>query len=161
MAMLWVKMATLWSGWAWAMPSTAARMRSVTCWKVSPSGGAPLGGAEEKLLALLGVEVAQLAEGHIFVNAQPDLPQRRIQMKGQAPGPGDRLGGGPGALEVAGIGRVDRYVREAPGQGLDLPQAVGGDVAVIPAVGAAVQVALGLGVADDVKCGQSDPLFAG
>ena len=76
-------------------------------------------------------------------------------MEGQALGHIDGPGGGHGAEQVAGVDRVYGGVGEALLQRLDLPVPIVGDEAVVLAVDAAVEVALCLGVSDEIKCGHA------
>ena len=79
-------------------------------------------------------------------------------MQGQALGDINRLGRGLGADQVAGVYGVHRDVPEPPGQGLHLPgAAIVGDQALLLAVGDAIEVALGLGVADEIDFRHSKP----
>ena len=82
-----------------------------------------------------------------------DFPETRAAVEGQAVGAADGRGGGPGAVEVAGVNRVDADVRKAALQGPDLPPAPVGEAALVLALGDAVEVALRLGVADEVDGG--------
>ena len=79
-----------------------------------------------------------------------DLPEARAAVEGQVFGPVNGRGGGPGAVEVAGVNRVDGDVREAALQGLHLPPAPVREIALVLALGDAVEVALRLGVADKI-----------
>ena len=62
----------------------------------------------------------------------------------------DRPGGGHGAVEVAGVHRVDMNGFKALLQRLDLPKTVFGDEGIVSPVDAAVEVALRLRVADEI-----------
>ena len=61
----------------------------------------------------------------------------------------DGLGGGHGTEKIAGVYRVNVLLGKPAPESGDLPVAVVGDQAVVPAVDPAVQIALRLGVADD------------
>ena len=98
------------------------------------------------------VAAVNACPGAVLPLAHADLPQVGPGVQGQALGAADGLGGGHGAEEVAGIHGVDGDGGEARLQGFDLPVAVVGDEAVILAVDAAVQVALRLGVSNEVQC---------
>ena len=116
--------------------------------KTLAAGPAPGGVAVVEEGHTLRVGVAGLAEGNVLQVAHFDLPQVRVRPERELFGHVDRTGRGHSPVQVAGVHRVNGNVRKAPGQGLDLTKAVVGNQRVIPAVDAAVQVALGLGVAD-------------
>ena len=99
----------------------------------------------------LGIGALQQAEGQVLPGPHVDLPEPGIGVQGQALGPVKGFGGAPGPVEVAGPDPIDGDLGEARLQGRDLQQAVGGDPGVELPVEAAVDVALGLGVTDQVK----------
>ena len=82
-----------------------------------------------------------------------DFPEARAAVEGQAMGAVDGGGGGPGPVEVAGVDGVNMDVREAALQGIHLPPAPVGETALVLALGDAVEVALRLGVANEVDGG--------
>ena len=91
------------------------------------------------------------AEHERRVAAQAD------KLMSSAFGKGASMGGGGdgGAEQVAGPHRVDAHTGKAARQGRDLPVAVVGDQAVVPAVDPAVEIALRLRVADQVDGGHA------
>ena len=97
-----------------------------------------------------GVAPLQLAPGLVLPCAQADLPQARVGVQLQTVGQVDRFGGSHCTEQVAGVHRVDMYVRKPSPQGRDLPVAVFGDQAVVPAVYPAVEIPLRLRVADQI-----------
>ena len=105
-------------------------------------------------LHLLPVEVVGLAEGEVLPAVEVQLPELRVGVQGESLGHIDRPGSGHGAVQVAGPHRVHGDVPEAGLQGLDLPEAVVSNQGIVPPVDAAVEVALRLGVADEIDGGQ-------
>ena len=109
-------------------------------------------GAVEQL-HLPGELAADQTKGQVLPVPQLQLPQAGIGAQLQ---PLERIngpGGGRRPEQVAGVDRVNMDIPEARLQGGNLPVAVVGDEGVVPAVDPAVQVALGLGVADEVDRG--------
>ena len=107
---------------------------------------------------LQGPAGLDLAPGQALPHAHVHLPEGGLQVQGQALGDINRLGGGLGADQVAGVYGVHRDVPEPPGQGLHLAgAAIVGDQAFLLAVGDAIEIALGLGVADEIDFRHSKP----
>ena len=71
-------------------------------------------------------------------------------MEGETLGLVDGLGGGAGAEEVGGVHRVNVDIFKAAAENVNLTVAAVGNEAVILSVGNAVEVALRLGVADEI-----------
>lgn len=94
-----------------------------------------------------------LPPGLLLPHAHADLPQVPPPVQGQALGLVNGAGGGAGAVEVAGVDRVDGNIRESARQRLDLPLAPVCDAAVSLSLGDAVQVALRLCVANQIDGG--------
>ena len=94
-----------------------------------------------------------LPPGLLLPHAHADLPQVPPPVQGQALGLVNGAGGGAGAVEVAGVDRVDGNIRESARQRLDLPLAPVCDAAVGLSLGDAVQVALRLCVANQIDGG--------
>ena len=95
--------------------------------------------------------------GVVLPLAHADLPQVRAGDEGQALGDEEGAGSRHGAEEVAGIDGVDGHVGEPVPQGCDLAVAVVGDETIILAVDAAVEIALRLGVTNEIECGHGMP----
>ena len=114
-------------------------------------GGTPGGVGGIEPVQLLRPAAADIPEGQILPIPQVHLPQAGVGVQGEIFRDVHRPGGGHGAVQVAGINRVHTLFGKAPLQRRNLAAAVGGDQAVIPAVGPTVQVALCLRVADDIK----------
>ena len=85
-----------------------------------------------------------------------DLPQVGAGGQGQVLGVADGPGGGHGAEQVAGIDRINVDILESLRQCLDLTVAIVGDETVIVTVHAAIEVALGLGMPDEIDLGHED-----
>ena len=115
------------------------------------AGGAEVrgGGGEESHAGVL--PPVDPGPGVVLPLAHADLPQVGAGDEGQALGDEEGAGCGHGAEEVAGIDGVDGHVSEPVPQGCDLAVAVVGDEAVVPPVNPAVEVALRLGMPDDVN----------
>ena len=77
-------------------------------------------------------------------------PGGTVAVEGETLGLVDGLGGGAGAEEVGGIHRVNVDIFKAAAENIDLTVATVGNEAVILSVGNAVEVALRLGVADEI-----------
>ena len=90
--------------------------------------------AEKACLPGTDVDLAQVALG----------VQRKVVIAADRPGRQHR------ALQVAGIQRVDFHIAHSFGKGVDLPETERGDIAVPMALHRAVEVALGLGMADEI-----------
>ena len=90
--------------------------------------------------------------------AEADLAQARVCVQLECLRDIDGRGGLAGAVEVAGITGVDPDRFKAAAERLDLKQAIRRDERIIPAVDAAIGVALGLGVADGIKRGHGSSL---
>ena len=118
-----------------------------------PIGGLPGGVAAVEEGNAVSVEVVHLAPGLVLPVPHVDLPQTGVSVQLQALGDIERPGGGLGAIEVAGPHRVYMDILKAALKGGDLSKAVVGDQGVIPAVDAAVQIPLGLGVTDEIYGG--------
>ena len=121
-----------------------------------PVGGPVQGGGLAEIAHHLGLHHGDGGKGPVLPVSHVDLPQVGPGDQGQALGVADGPGGGHGAEEVAGIDGVHGDVPEPLRQGLDLAVAVVGDEAVIVAVHAAVEVALGLGMPDEIDLGHED-----
>ena len=121
------------------------------------------GGAERRRTGgearhLLRVRHRDARPGAVLPRTHVDLAQVPAGVEREVLRPADRAaGGGHGAEEVAGIDDVDVDRLEPAAQGLDLAVAVVGDEAVVLAMDAAVEVALGLRVADEVQGGHACP----
>ena len=120
-----------------------------------PPRGVEVRGAGGEEGHLLVVGPVDAGPGAVLPLAHAHLPQVGPGLEGQALGHIDGPGGGHGAEQVAGVDRVYGGVGEALLQRLDLPVPVVGDEAVVLAVDAAVEVALCLGVSDEIKCGHA------
>ena len=92
----------------------------------------------------------QFLPGTALPAAHMDLPKGRIGVQFQALGLIDRPGGGAGPEQVAAVYRVDVHIVKALFQHPQLPIAPVGDQAVVLAVGDPVEIALRLGMADQI-----------
>jgi len=108
------------------------------------------GGEADELRRLV---LLQVPPGPVLTLPHSDFPQIGAGARLQAMGAPERPGGGLGAEQVAGVDRVDGFPRETALQGGDLAVAVVGNQAVIPAVDAAVEIALRFCMADDIEFG--------
>ena len=99
------------------------------------------------LLLIVGV---QLLPNAALPNAHVDLAESGLEVEGETLGLVDGLGGGAGAEEVGGVHRVNVDIFKAAAENVDLTVAAVGNKAVILPVGNAVEVALRLGVADEI-----------
>ena len=113
----------------------------------------PLGIAEEELAEALRLGVENLAPAVVFPAACPHFPEVRVYTQRQAPGQTDGLGGLHGAGQIAGVDGVHVDVFKTLGEGLNLTVAQGSEQAIVPAVTTAVQIALRLGMTDEINCG--------
>ena len=104
---------------------------------------------EVKHLLLIGG--VQLLPGTALPAAHVNLPEGGLQMQLQPLRLIDGPGGGAGPEQVAAVHRVNVYVVKALFQYPELLIAPVGDQAVVLAVGDAVEVALRLGVADQIN----------
>ena len=118
-------------------------------------GDGPAVHAAAKVRHFLGVLADDVPPGPALPVAYADLPEAGAAVKGQVLRLIKGGSGGPGPVEVAGVDGVDGDVREAPLQGPDLPPAPVRKVAVVLALGNAVEVALRLGVADEIEIGHN------
>ena len=103
--------------------------------------------------------VEQLSPGHVLPDSRADLPQAGVDPEREPPGTVDGPGGGHGPVEVAGIYRVKVDALKPLFQGLHLLPALAGEQAVVPAVAAAVEIALRLSVADKIYGGHCNSFF--
>ena len=92
----------------------------------------------------------QIPEGPVLPGSDRDLAQTGVQPGGQAVRGGDGLGGLAGAAEVAGIDRVKGDLRQPLCKQLHLAQTDLGQTGVVLPVHPAEQIALRLGVSDQV-----------
>ena len=92
-------------------------------------------------------------EGFVLPGPHTDLPEPGIGIQGKSPGTAQRRAGLHGPAQVAGIDRVQVYVPEPLGQRLHLPAAEIRQIAVIPALHPAVEIALRLPVTDEIDGG--------
>ena len=99
----------------------------------------------------LPIPPGQISPGAVLPDPKADLPQIRPGPQRKSLGLTDCPGGGLGAEEVTGVHRVNRNILEPVGQRGDLTVAIVGDEAVVPPVNPAVEVALRLGMPDDVN----------
>ena len=104
-----------------------------------------------ELHQLQGPAGLDLAPGQPLPDTHADFPEGGVRVQRQALGHVNGLGRGLGADQVAGVYGVHRDVPEPPGQGPDLAgTAIVGDEALLMAVGNAVKIAFGLGMADEI-----------
>ena len=118
----------------------------------------PVDGVVVELFKQLRFELLQLAEGVVLPAAKSDLAQARVGVQLECFRDIDGRGGLAGAIEIAGITGVNLDRFKAAAERLDLKQAVRRDERIVPAVDAAIGVALGLGVADEIKRGHGSSL---
>ena len=118
-----------------------------------PIGCLPAGVAAVEEGDAVCVKAVHLAPRLVLPVPHVDLPQAGVGVQLQSLGDIDRPCGGHGAIEVAGPHRIDVDILKAALEGGDLGKAVVGDERVIPAVDAAVQIPLGLGVTDEINGG--------
>ena len=114
------------------------------------AGKAEFLGVMDKEIRLMGLVVIDVGEKARLPGPDIDLAQVENGVQLQRAEAPDRLGGEHRAAEVAGIERVDLHAAEARGERVDLEQAQGGDVAVPVTLHRAVEIALRLGVADQI-----------
>ena len=107
-------------------------------------------GAPEEKLRLAGLLMEHVGEKPRLPGPDVDLAQIEDRVQFHRLKAADRVGGEHRAFEVAGIERVELHAAEALGQGVELPQAQRGDVAVPVSLHRVVDVALRLGVADQI-----------
>ena len=118
----------------------------------------PVDGVVVELFKQLRFELLQLAEGVVLPAAKSDLAQARVGVQLECFRDIDSRGGLAGAIEIAGITGVNLDWFKAAAERLDLKQAVRRNQRIVPAVDAAIGVALGLGVADEIKRGHGSSL---
>ena len=110
-------------------------------------------GAVDKGVHRLGLRPAHVAEKARLPGADVDLAQLALGAQRQRVIAADRPGREHRALQVAGVQRVDLHVAHPLGERVDLLQAERGHVAVPVPLHRAEEVALGLGVADEIDFG--------
>ena len=120
----------------------------------------PVGVTGQKGGKAFPVVMEQLAPGKILPDSRPDFPQVRVYPQGKAARAVNCAGGGHGPVEVTGIHGINLSVLKPALQQLELRPALLGEQAVVPAVAAAVIIALRLAVADQIDRGhRKSPLF--
>ena len=105
-------------------------------------------GKQQELFRLV---IRKLAEGNVLPDAHADLAETRLSVQSQPLWPVDRARRGAGADKIAGINGVDGNVLKALFQRFDLAQTIARDGGIIPAVCAAENIALGLGVSNQIN----------
>ena len=108
-----------------------------------------LGAVEEKL-RLAGLLVLDIGEETRLPGPDVDLAQVEERAQLHRPETAQRVGGEHRAVKIAGVQRVELHAAEALGQRVELPQAQRGDVAVPVALHGVIDVALRLGVSDQI-----------
>ena len=99
---------------------------------------------------LLVIGGIQLLPGTALPTAHMDLPEGRVGVQFQTLGFIDGPSGGAGPEQIAAVHRVDVYIVKALFQHPQLLIAPVGDQAVVLAVGDPVEIALRLGMADQI-----------
>ena len=107
-------------------------------------------GAVEKKLRLAGLLMLDIGEKARLPGADVDLAQVEARVQLHRPETAQRVGGEHRAVKIAGIERVELHAAKAFGERVDLPQAERGDVAVPVALHGVIDVALRLGVSDQI-----------
>ena len=118
-------------------------------------GLAPLDGPlvllEHKRMGKLRLVMDDVAEKLRLPAAHMDLPQLPGAVQGQIMEAGDGGGGEPGAVQVAGIERVDLHIPETLRQRVDLAAAHGGHISIPMPLHHAIAVALSLGMPNEIN----------
>ena len=128
-----------------------ARLR---CGKRLAALHVPARGIVVEILHLLRRLVFHVAPRAALPDAERDLAQARRGLQRQLRvRPQDRLRGVLRALQIAGIHRVERHIAEPLGERVDLLAAARRDLTVPVALDAAVEIALRLGMADEIDRG--------
>ena len=101
---------------------------------------------------LLALEMAHLTPGQILPVAHVDFTKAGVEVERQVLGTADRTGRELGADEVTGVDGIDGDGVKPLLQCLNLALSIFGDQRVVPAVDAAVEVALRLRMANEIDC---------
>ena len=112
----------------------------------------PMVGIVREGVQLRGITSLQLAKRRVLPRAEADLAEARVAVERQALLPVDGRRRQAGALQIAGIDRVDGDACKALRQRRDLAAAVRRHAGIILAVDAAEDIALRLRVPDQVDC---------
>ena len=98
-----------------------------------------------------GLLIGHVSEKLCLPGAYVDLPQQRLGLYGEIMPAADGRGGHPGAVQVAGIQRVNMYVFKAFCQQINLPQTQLGHAAVPVALHHPVEISLRLSVPNEIN----------
>ena len=112
----------------------------------------PMVGIVREGVQLRGITSLQLAKRRVLPRAEADLAEARVAVERQALLPVDGRRRQAGALQIAGIDRVDGDACKALRQRRDLAAAVRRHAGIILAMDAAEDIALRLRVPDQVDC---------
>ena len=102
------------------------------------------------MLHLFRPTAVNLSPAAVLPHSHADLPQLPAAVEYQTLGFVNCAGRGTGAVEIAGVHSVNLDIRKPPLQSLHLPPATVCQIAVALPLGDPVEIALRLGVADQI-----------
>ena len=105
----------------------------------------------DKALHLLRLLIGHIGKKPGLPGADVDLPQQGFGLDGKIVPAADGCGSHPGAVQIAGIQRVNMYIFKALSQQIDLPPAQRGHTAVPVALHHTVEISLCLGVPNEIN----------